>query len=271
MNVVKRFQLFKLASNNIRLDALAKAGGGALMPHVYNSIKGKVAEYPSFQLAGWNMGVEGAVRLTLLRYVFVEAAYKYGYMSYSDVGVYNGTATQKLTTTQIIFSGGIAFPVTKRNPLFVKPPKNIVPLAIKPIYPNDPGEETAPPPPPAPPVIKDEPGDKAPAPDPAPVPPSPDPAPTPDPAPAPAPSPEPVPAPSPEPAPVPAPTPEPVPAPAPEPAPVPAPTPEPVPAPAPEPAPAPAPSPEPAPAPAPEPSPAPTPETPAPPAPEPQK
>lgn len=134
LNLVRRFQLLQDKRHFVRLDALAKAGGGPVMPHVYNSLAGKVAEYPSFQLGGWNAGIEAALRVTLFRYVFVEGAYKYSRASYTDVGVFNGTAKQTLGISQVIFSGGITFPTTKRNPLFTKPDVRKPPLSIKPIY-----------------------------------------------------------------------------------------------------------------------------------------
>ena len=138
VNLVKRFQLFHPHSKVIRIDALAKVGIGPVMPHVYNSIRGKVAEYPSFQLAGWNAGAEAALRLTILRHLFLEGAYKYSYANYTDIGVYNGTATQKVTTGQVVLSVGYAFSTTKRNPLFTKPEKVVIPFAIRPVFPDAP-------------------------------------------------------------------------------------------------------------------------------------
>jgi opacity protein-like surface antigen len=138
VNLVKRFQLFHPHSKVIRIDALAKVGIGPVMPHVYNSIRSKVAEYPSFQLAGWNAGAEAALRLTILRHLFLEGAYKYSYANYTDIGVYNGTATQKVITSQVVLSVGYAFSTTKRNPLFTKPEKVVIPFAIRPVFPNAP-------------------------------------------------------------------------------------------------------------------------------------
>jgi opacity protein-like surface antigen len=153
INLVKRFQLLQIKSHNVRLDALVKGGGGPAMPHVFNSIKGKVAEYPSFQLGGWNAGLEAALRLTIMRHVYVEGGYRYSYASYNDIGVYSGTATQKLSSSQVIFTAGYTFATTKRNPLFTRPERYYRPLTIKPIYPEpldvaDP--EPAPAPEPAP-------------------------------------------------------------------------------------------------------------------------
>ena len=142
VNVVRRFQIYQIKSHNVRIDGLAKVGIGPCMPHTYNSIDGKVAEHPAFQLGGWNTGAEAALRLTLMRHVFLEASYKYSYASYKDVSVYNGVASQKLMTSQVIFSLGYWFSTTKHNPLFEKPDNRKPPLTIRPIYPPDPEEDS---------------------------------------------------------------------------------------------------------------------------------
>jgi hypothetical protein len=136
INFVRRFQLLINKRHSVRLDALAKAGGGPVMPHVFNSIDGKVAEYPSFQLGGWNAGLEAALRVTLFRHVFLEGGYRYAHASYNDVGVYNGTAKQKMNVSMVLISGGITFSTTKRNPLFVKPDLKPAPRTIIPIHPE---------------------------------------------------------------------------------------------------------------------------------------
>ncbi len=137
VNIVRRIQLFQIKSHNLRIDALVRAGIGPCMPHIYNSLQGKVAEYPSFQLGGWNAGADGSLRITLMRHVFLEASYKYSYASYKDLGVYDGGASQKLVSSQVIFSLGYWFSTTKHNPLFMKPDNRKPPFAIKPIMPPD--------------------------------------------------------------------------------------------------------------------------------------
>ncbi len=134
VNIVKRFQLFRNLKHSFRVDALAKAGIGPSMPHVYNSIAGKASEYPSFQFAGWNMGAAGAIRLTAMRHVYLEGAFKYSRATYSDIGIYNGTASQKLSISQVIFSIGYTFSTTRHNPLFEKGRIEYMPLTIKPIH-----------------------------------------------------------------------------------------------------------------------------------------
>lgn len=136
VNFVYRMKLVKTQSNNFRIDLLAKAGFGPVMPHVINTLGGKTAESPAFQLAGWDAGIEAALRFTIMRHVFLEVAPKYTYASYTDVNVYNGTATQKLKATQVVFSLGYWFSITKHNPLFEKGVKERKAITIKPIHPQ---------------------------------------------------------------------------------------------------------------------------------------
>jgi hypothetical protein len=104
----------------LSVDALAKGGVGPAMPRVLNTFKGKVTDHPSFLYGGWNTALEAALRITVMRHVYVEAAGKYDYASYSDINVHAGTASHSLTTTLFIFSVGYTFATTKHNPLFVK-------------------------------------------------------------------------------------------------------------------------------------------------------
>jgi hypothetical protein len=120
VNLVKRFGLYKNRLHTFYVDALAKAGAGPLMPSISNSIEGKKTENPGFQVSGWNADFEAALRLTIYKYVYVEGAWKYDWASYSNMNVYDGTASQKLSTTSVIFSLGFTISTTERNPRFDK-------------------------------------------------------------------------------------------------------------------------------------------------------
>lgn len=131
VNLVGRYGIYRNHMNTIRFDALGKVGVGPTMPRVENCLNGKTASTPSFQVNGWNAGAEAAARLTLFRYVFAEAAFKYNYASYANLDVYTGTASQNLSTTMYILSAGITFPVTRHNPLFEKGQKKKTVWTIK--------------------------------------------------------------------------------------------------------------------------------------------
>ncbi|MES2703852.1 MAG: hypothetical protein V4649_14525 [Bacteroidota bacterium] len=120
VNVVKRFGIYKNKMHTFYLDALVKAGVGPVMPSISNNIDGKATTNPSFQVSGWNAGVEPAVRATIYRHAYAEVAWKYDYASYSGLNVYSGTAKQKVTSMQFIFSLGYTFSTTKWNPRFNK-------------------------------------------------------------------------------------------------------------------------------------------------------
>jgi hypothetical protein len=119
INFVRRFGLFRNKMRTFSVDALAKAGAGPAMPRVLNTIAGKTTDHSSFKLAGWNAALEAAVRFTVVRHVYFEAAYKYDHASY-NVDVYNGSASHSLTTSEFIFSLGYTFSTTRHNPLFQK-------------------------------------------------------------------------------------------------------------------------------------------------------
>jgi hypothetical protein len=112
-NIVKRWNWQQSKSGKFKLDALAKAGIGPVIPHVQNSFFGKANE-PGFQLGGWNVGVEGGVRATFYKYVYLEFTNKIDYARYSNLNVYQGTAKQAFGTYELILSLGFTIPTGKR-------------------------------------------------------------------------------------------------------------------------------------------------------------
>ncbi|MES2702185.1 MAG: hypothetical protein V4649_06075 [Bacteroidota bacterium] len=117
-NFVKRYGLYNTHSNNLRVDLTGKAGVGPVIPHVENSFFGK-ANDPHFQIGGWNAGLETALRVTVMRYAFIEFAQKIDYARYSNLKIYKGTAKQSFGTYELILSAGIILPTHKHNPMFV--------------------------------------------------------------------------------------------------------------------------------------------------------
>lgn len=111
-NIVKRWNYYTSATKNFKLDALGKAGIGPVIPHVENSLFGQKND-DGFQLGGWNVGVEYALRATFYKYVYLEFANKLDYAGYSGLKVYKGTARQMFGTYEIILSLGITFPMGK--------------------------------------------------------------------------------------------------------------------------------------------------------------
>ena len=118
-NLVKRLGLYHTHSNNIRLDLTGKAGIGPVIPHVQNSFFGYVNNQ-QFQLGGWNTGVELALRLTIMKYGFLEFSQKLDYARYSHLLINDGRASQNFGTYETILSIGVVLPTTKGNPVFHK-------------------------------------------------------------------------------------------------------------------------------------------------------
>ena len=112
-NIVKCWHWHENNNGRFVVDALGKAGIGPLVPHVQNSFFGK-ANDPGFQIGGWNMGVEGAVRATFFKHIYLEFSNKLDYARYSGLKVYQGTAKQVFGTYELILSIGYTCPAGKR-------------------------------------------------------------------------------------------------------------------------------------------------------------
>ena len=113
-NIVKRWHWLESPHEKVKLDLLAKAGIGPVIPHVDNSFFGKKND-PGFQLGGWNMGVEGCIRATFFKYVYLEYSNKLDYARYSGLKIYEGKARQAFGSYQMVLSLGITIPTGKKG------------------------------------------------------------------------------------------------------------------------------------------------------------
>lgn len=111
-NIVKRWNWQQSKTGNFKIDALGKAGLGPVIPHVQNALFGQPND-PGFQLGGWNVGLEGAVRATFYKTVYLEFANKLDYARYSNLKVYEGRAKQAFGTYELILSLGVTLPMGK--------------------------------------------------------------------------------------------------------------------------------------------------------------
>ncbi len=112
-NIVKRWHWHENKNGKFTIDALGKAGIGPLIPHVQNSFFGQ-ANDPGFQLGGWNMGVEGGVRATFFKNIFLEFSNKLDYARYSNLKTYQGSAKQAFGTYELVLSLGFTMPAGKK-------------------------------------------------------------------------------------------------------------------------------------------------------------
>ena len=92
-NFVKKFKLLDIAKSNIQLDFLAKAGVGPVIPHVENTIFGH-DNVPHFQFGGCDADLDGSLKLTFFKHVFLEYQSKVVYGRYFGLRVYDGLADQ---------------------------------------------------------------------------------------------------------------------------------------------------------------------------------
>lgn len=112
-NIVKRWNWANNKKGTIKVDLLGKAGLGPVIPHVENSLNGKLNN-PDFQFGGWNIGVEAALRATFFQYVYLEYANKLDYARYSNLDIYQGKAKHAFGTYEMIVNLGVTFPVGGR-------------------------------------------------------------------------------------------------------------------------------------------------------------
>jgi hypothetical protein len=113
-NLVKRWHWISNRKGTIKVDALAKAGIGPVIPHVQNKFFNQPPNDQGFQFGGWNTGVEGAVRATFFNYVYLEYTNKLDYARYSGLQIYEGTAKQAFGTYEMILNLGVTFSVGKK-------------------------------------------------------------------------------------------------------------------------------------------------------------
>jgi opacity protein-like surface antigen len=116
-NIVKRLGLYQSRSRNLLVDLTGKAGVGPVIPHVQNSLFGHPNDQ-GFQFGGWNTGLETALRVTFMKYAYIEFSQKVDYARYSNLKLYEGTARQNFGCYELILSIGAVIPTTKHNPRF---------------------------------------------------------------------------------------------------------------------------------------------------------
>lgn len=109
-NLVHRIQIPHLDFKNFNAALLLKGGLGFMVPHVENTIYGE-KNRKGFQFGGLDMGVEGALRLTFFRHLYLEYTNKLVYANYWGLKIYKGKARQAFGTYEMIANLGASFPL----------------------------------------------------------------------------------------------------------------------------------------------------------------
>jgi hypothetical protein len=113
-NVTKKWHVFETRDEKVKLDFLGKFGIGPVIPHTQNMLFGQKNDQ-GFQFGGWNTGLEGSLRATFWRHLYVEASNKIDYARYSGLNVYMGKAHQAFGTYEMIVSLGLVLPTTSKK------------------------------------------------------------------------------------------------------------------------------------------------------------
>ena len=114
-NIVKRWHFGENKKGTIKWDGLTKFGIGPVVPHVQNKFFDQPENKPHFQVGGWNTGIEGALRSTFFKHVYLELAGKLDYARYSNLKIYEGTAKQAFGTAEVILNLGYTFHTGKKR------------------------------------------------------------------------------------------------------------------------------------------------------------
>jgi hypothetical protein len=109
-NLTKRWHLLANKKGSFQLDGMAKLGAGPVIPHVQDKFFTQPANDQHFQVGGWNVGTEGAIRATFFKFVYLEYTNKFDFASYSGLRIYDGSAHQSFGTYEMILNLGITFP-----------------------------------------------------------------------------------------------------------------------------------------------------------------
>ena len=112
-NIVKRWHIYANPKGTILLDGFGKFGVGPVIPHVQIKYFDQPENDQHFQIGGWNVGVEGALRATFLHYIYLEYTNKLDYARYTNLKIYEGTVKQAFGTYEMMLNLGITFPIGK--------------------------------------------------------------------------------------------------------------------------------------------------------------
>jgi hypothetical protein len=109
-NIVHRIQVPHLNYKYFNASLLLKGGVGFMWPHVQNTIFGH-DNSQGFQFGGLDMGVEGDLRLTFFKNIYLEYCNKGVFTDYWGLTVYEGKARQNFGTYEMILNLGVDVPL----------------------------------------------------------------------------------------------------------------------------------------------------------------
>jgi len=121
LSVIKRESLVGDLNKTFNLSYLLKGGLGIILPHADNCVMGNTVDvgpktFSNFvgyntgwwQLNGWTVGIEAALRFVIIDPLFIEFADKFAYAGLGHVPVYDGTADHSLWMNEMLVDLGIS-------------------------------------------------------------------------------------------------------------------------------------------------------------------
>jgi hypothetical protein len=108
VNAIRRVRLRGEPGRTGSISFLAKAGGGFAVPHTQNVLFGQPNEKGFQFLHGWDLDAGAAVRVHVLKRLYVEAEGKSVYARYFGVKVDQGTARHSVKAGEFTLNVGVA-------------------------------------------------------------------------------------------------------------------------------------------------------------------
>jgi opacity protein-like surface antigen len=119
LNIVRRFGLLRKVSHKFALDAMVKGGMGLMTPKVTYEF-GSPGNSGGTSVTSLQYNLEGGVKWTSHRHVYVELDYHYQMASLKNLNIAGGNVSQTLNAQAATLCLGYVFSVTRHNPMFSK-------------------------------------------------------------------------------------------------------------------------------------------------------
>jgi hypothetical protein len=111
INLVKMHELYQ--NKYIHLQAIGKVGAGPLVSYSISKVLGSFND-DGFHIQGFVIGVNIGARLNIVKYLFIQPAFQYGFADYTNTRVMadrSGKVTHKFSSYMVSVEGGFNIPL----------------------------------------------------------------------------------------------------------------------------------------------------------------
>lgn len=109
INLLRRARLARQPGQTGHVALLAKGGGGFAVPHTENTVFGQPNAKGFQPFHGWGVNAGAAIRIHVLKALYVEFEDKLLYLRYFGVNIDQGKARHSFRANEFTFNFGLAF------------------------------------------------------------------------------------------------------------------------------------------------------------------